>query len=238
MTALEKAANTINTNDADKNDDDTETIAYTASSDKKVLASSITKNFQKQYKEAKLLLSAQSSDSAGIDVASKIGESAITPINHYFKFSVFSAKGSKVTDIAETNLEKSGYGLWTNDGDVEINPTTSSSIKGVIICMGDVKFGSNVKSFEGLIVCGGKVYIDHNMDFVANEEVIKSVLRICEDNQDEVKYKQVLMLFRSYGGDEENEDLLTEDAGESTKTISTIQYEDILEFSNWKKNVD
>jgi hypothetical protein len=104
--------------------------------------------------------------------------------------------------------------------------------------MGDVKFGANVKSFEGLIVCGGKVYIDHNMDFVANEEVIKSVLRICEDNQDEVKYKQVLMLFRSYGGDEENEDLLTEDAGESTKTISTIQYEDILEFSNWKKNVD
>jgi hypothetical protein len=238
MTALEKAANTINSNDSDKNEDGTETIAYSESSDKKVLASNITTNFQKQYKEAKLLLSAQSSDSAGVEVASKIGESAITPINHYFKFSVFSATGSKVKNIAETNLEKSGYGLWTNDGDVEINPSKSTSLKGVIICMGDVKFGSNVKSFEGLIVCGGKIVIDHSMDFIANEEVIKSVLRICEDNQDEVKYKQVLMLFRSYGGDEENEDLLTESAGESTKTISTIQYEDILEFSNWKKNVD
>jgi hypothetical protein len=243
MTALEKAANTINSNDSDKNEDGTETIAYSetgelSSEAKSVLATNITKNFQKQYKEAKLLLSAQSSDSAGVEVASKIGESAITPINHYFKFSVFGATGSKVKNIAETNLEKSGYGLWTNDGDVEINPSKSTSLKGVIICMGDVKFGSNVKSFEGLIVCGGKIVIDHSMDFIANEEVIKSVLRICEDNQDEVKYKQVLMLFRSYGGDEENEDLLTESAGESTKTISTIQYEDILEFSNWKKNVD
>jgi hypothetical protein len=53
-----------------------------------------------------------------------------------------------------------------------------------------------------------------------------------------VKYKEALMLFRSYGGDEEQTGLKDEDDAESTRTINTVQYEDILEFSNWKKNVD
>ena len=186
----------------------------------------------------KLLLTTQSKDSTGVEVAHDIAESAITPINYFFKFSLFGTN-LKIDDISNKNVEQSGYGIWTNKGDVTITESDGVNIKGMIICRGDVKFDSKVKSFEGIIVTGGKIYVDHDMDFVANEEVIKGLLRTCEDNRKEKpEYEQILKLFRSYGGNESQDELTNLDNSESATNISTVQFADILEFSNWKKNVD
>ena len=45
------------------------------------------------------------------------------------------------------------------------------------------------------------------------------------------------ILFRSYGGDESQTDITLNDDTENARTITTIQFGDILEFVNWKKNV-
>ena len=77
------------------------------------------------------------------------------------------------------------------------------------------------------------------MDFIANQEVVKSVLRVCEDNAKDSNtlYRTALGLFRSYGGDESQTDITLNDDTENARTITTIQFGDILEFVNWKKNV-
>ena len=247
--ALLAAADTINKNDAVKAGETVdengnvvkaaETINTNTNWGNGVtLAASVTQNLQSQYREMKLLLTTQSKDSTGVEVAHDIAESAITPINYFFKFSLFGTN-LKIDDISNKNVEKSGYGIWTNKGDVTITESDGVNIKGMIICRGDVKFDSKVKSFEGIIVTGGKIYVDHDMDFVANEEVIKGLLRTCEENRKEKpEYEQILKLFRSYGGNESQDELTNLDNSESATNISTVQFADILEFSNWKKNVD
>lgn len=237
--ALIQAADRINENEDKKGSESTK-ISGAESAAGSVLSTTVTNKLRNQYKEMKLLLTNQSVDATSVEVAHTIGESAITPINHFFKFSVFEASGSVIKDVEIPNLEKSGYGLWVSDDDVKVDASKSgSAMKGIVICKGDVTFGANVDSFEGIIVSGGKIIINQNMDFIANEEVVKSVLRICENHMDDsnTMYRQVLSLFRSYGGDEDQDDI-KEDNSEGTKSISTIQFEDILEFSNWKKNVD
>lgn len=253
VSALIAAADAINEKDAEQVESDgtttpakTITIASDASgnvtaSEKQRVSLAVSNNLRKQYKEMKLLLSASSSDSVGVEVASQIDESAITPINHFFKFSVFDAANSKITDKTIENLDKSGYGVWLNEGDVKVGNDGSGkkALKGIVICKGDVTFGTEVSSFEGIIVTGGKIIVTHDIDFIANEEVIKSVLRICEDNSATGnEYEQILSLFRSYSGGENDNTTVNVDHSESTKTISTIQFEDIIEFSNWKKNVN
>lgn len=239
--ALVQAAERINENEDAKGSDATK-ITGAESASGNVLSTTVTNRLRNQYKEMKLLLTNQSTDATSVEVAHTIGESAITPINHFFKFSVFNASGSVIKDVAVTNLEKSGYGLWINEGDIEVKPKSGSgtALKGIIIAKGDVTFDAGISSFEGIIISGGKIKIGHNMDFIANEEVVKSVLRICENHKDDSNklYRQALTLFRGYGGDEDQEGIVNEDNSEGTKTISTIQFEDILEFSNWKKNVD
>lgn len=251
--ALLAAADVINQNDAVKSGDETvdesgnpikarETIEITDSNGNKkskeswgdgaTLAGNVTRNFQNQYREMKLLLTTQSKDSTGVEVAHEMDESAITPINYFFKFSAMD-------EFSEKNVEQSGYGIWTSKGDVTISNSVGKNIKGMIICMGDVKFDTNVESFEGIIVTGGKIYVDHDMDFIANEEVIKGLLRTCEEHRKEnIKYAKILKLFRNYGGNEAQDELTNLDNSESATNISTVQFADILEFSNWKKNVD
>lgn len=239
--ALTTAADQINDNDKNKSADSSSvgnTINYNATSSGAVLSAQVTTNLQAQYKEMKLLLSNESSDATGVQVAHALEDSAITPINHYFDFTLFDGANSEVKDIELPNLKKSGYGLWTSDGDITITASEAKSYKGVIICKGDVRFDANVTGFEGIIVTGGKIIIDHNMDFIANEEVVKSVLRICEDNKNDPQYKQALFLFRNYGSDADVTNTTKKDNTESAVKISTVQFEDILEFKNWKKNVD
>ena len=116
-------------------------------------------------------------------------------------------------------------------------------LKGLIICKGDVTFDKDVTGFEGLIVSGGKIKIDHSMNLSANPEIIKSILRECDESQKHGKSSsknlfEICELFQRYQSiyvDPNNNDAIDV---ESTKSISAVQFEDILAFDNWKKNVD
>ncbi len=235
--ALLAAANRINYGEEAKGESGDKIVADT-STPGAVLSTAVTNKLRNQYKEMKLLLTNQESNATYVEVAHTIGESAITPINHYFKFTAFA--NSEVKDCNQTNLDDSGYGMWLNEGDITLTASEAgTSYKGIIICKGDVKFDENISNFEGLIVSGGKVIIDHNMDFVANQEVVKSILRICEENANgnNPLYRQALALFRSYGGDESQDDITIEENLKDAKSVATIQFDDILEFANFRKNV-
>lgn len=272
--ALVQAAYRINTNEEEKGKDDsvtTEKVADATNKTGTALSREVTNALRDQYKEMKLLLSASSADSDGVALAHTIKDSAITPINYYFKFSNFDKdkytviekkdeSGNVISKTEKDNVIKTvnsdwidkkgfantGYAVYLSSGDVEVKrqSSTSGAVKGIVIAKGDVTFDGNgndsVDSFEGIIVSGGKIIVDHNMDFIANEEIVKSILRTCEDgyttNGD--VYSQMLSLFRSYGGSESSDQVTTDENYETTRSISTIQFEDILEFKNWKKNVD
>ncbi len=211
-----------------------------ASAKRAALSQEVTRGMQEQYKEMKLLLSTQSSDSEGVALAHIIKDSAITPINYYFKFSSFDKYSSDLADKKDEDFAGSGYGIWLSDEDIKIEKQKGSgNVKGIVIAKGDVTFDQNVNSFEGIIISGSKIIVDHSVDFVANEEIVKSILRICEDKRANGNiYDHILSLFRSYGGDESTNDTKVDKNYETTRTISTIQFEDIVEFNNWKKNVE
>lgn len=233
--ALVQAAENINKSE-DAKGDAGDVIQNASQVSSNVLSTTITNKLRNQYKEMKLLLTNQDTNSTDVELAHTISESAITPINHYFKFSAFKNLGK----YTSTNLDGSGYGMWLSDEDIKITADDAgTTYKGLIISKGDVTFDENVSDFEGIIVSGGKIVIDHDMDFVANQEVVKSVLRICEENARSTDpiYKQALALFRSYGGNESQDDINLERNYKNAKSIATIQFEDILEFANWKKNV-
>ncbi|MBO5468529.1 MAG: hypothetical protein J6A03_02115 [Lachnospiraceae bacterium] len=205
-------------------------------------ATSITTKLQSQYKEMKWLLSNKNADSKLVNQAHTIAESEMTPINHFFKFDLLK-------DSTLRYLE-SGYGIWISDADVEVDAKLGNktfakgNVKGVIICKGDVTFTKDVNSFEGLIVTGSKIKIDHSMDLTSNSEIVKSVLRECDESQ---KYKEsapakdlsaVCKLFRGFTSTYKKPTESGEVATESMKSISAIQFEDILSFKNWMKNVE
>ena len=100
------------------------------------------------------------------------GEGAITPINYYMNYDMFAdimanypADLSAHTPggINPDNLDLGQYKIYASENDITIdggNPTTNppQEITGIIVTKGDVYF-KNVSQFNGLIICGGKVYI-------------------------------------------------------------------------------
>lgn len=223
-----------------------------------VLATNVSAKLQDQYKEMKWLLTNSSTNGEFVTEAHTLKEEVITPINHYFDYSLVNSSNSKYCAL------ECGYGVWVSDGDVEIGAQTfkigsnsgtyatsfkGGKVRGIVIAKGDVTFTDDVNEFEGLIVTGGKIIIDNfdkingktSMSFLANEEVVKTVLRECDSSRGESKSKNfgfVCDIFRQF----ESQYVAPEESGdtptESMKSISAIQFEDILSFRNWKKNVD
>lgn len=204
----------------------------------------ITKGLQKEYKEMKMLLKSDSTNAAAVQNAYDADEGNITPINYYFNF-------EGLNDITETkdrgnikakNKMKSGYVVFLGEDDVKVSADTSDGrVKGIVLCKGDVTFDTNVKEFEGLIVAGGKILVQHSIDFVANQEIIKSVLRECDESQYISGSKDlsgICKLFRHYVPSAAPSSTTPGSNVESMKSITAVQYEDILAFKNWKKNVD
>jgi len=207
---------------------------YSYSGDNGVLASKVTTELQSQYKEMRWMLTTTSRDYDGVTDAHAMGESDITPINYFFYF-------NKIAAAEGTEELSSGYKVWISDESLTISD--KGDLKGLIICKGDVVFGKDVESFEGLIVSGGKIKIDHSMTVSSNEEIIKSILRECDESQKYGKNSnknlfKICELFQKYQSiyvDENNKDAIDV---VTTKNISAVQFEDILAFDNWKKNVD
>ena len=200
--------------------------------------------YESHYNYVKwVLMDLSAADSEAIYVENLVndrGEASITPINRYFNFNKITATTSIRPKMFDTdngsdvlNLN-SGYSVWVG-GDLAINDYDGDGIvRGIILSKGDVTFDSSVVKFEGLIVSGGKIYINNQLTTMsANAEVCKAILRECQlDGSDNAKF--VLSLFKGYE-DSENENT---EVSTDTKTIDAIDYSDVVRYDNWMKNVE
>lgn len=187
---------------------------------------------------------------------SSFGVGSITPINRYINIRLVQSDSGTIGDLRparanETGNEpgvlklESGYSVWVNNGvasgpgdnDYVTVSTTKADgvVKGIVITKGDVYFDTSVTSFEGLIVAGGKVYINNNLStFTASPEICRAIIRECQLSSDD-KCKYLLSLFKGYE-DSSIEDLTQ--PGTDKRTIDTIEYSDVVSFDNWMKNVE
>ena len=189
------------------------------------------------------------------------GEASITPINRFVNVDKIPADNSvnisispadpSVVSTSETADHMlpldSGYRVWVDDGrtssdgvstiTIEGASDTDNTVRGIIVTKGDVVFGKNVTTFEGLIIAGGKVVIDEKVQQItASPEICKTILRECMLSKD-ADAKEVLKIFKGY---ENFADLTSgEDASDTdAKKIQNIDYSDVVSFDNWMKNVD
>ena len=206
--------------------------------EKTVYAKNLTSKLQKEYKEMKMLLTNKPGSNISVETAYTADEGTITPINFYFNFLGLNGI-SNSSAKAKTNM-KSGYKVFLGEGDVEVKAETGKTqVKGIVICKGDVTFDSNIKEFEGLIVSGGKIIVNHSINFVSNPEIIKSVLRECDESVgtgNDLSY--ISKMFRQYVSESTAPTPDSSSNIVSMRSVSAVQYEDILAFKNWKKNVD
>ena len=181
------------------------------------------------------------------------GDSSITPINRYLNYNVInegfslSSVGADKEDGSNNNgiiKLQSGYSVWVSNDDVTIKDTDGDgTVRGIVITKGDVYFDASadngVKNFEGLIVAGGKVFINQTnsiVNIVSSSEICRTVIKECQllGDADE-DAKKFLSLFKGY----ENSSI--EGAGVATSTdvtIDRIDYSNVVSFSNWMKNVE
>lgn len=160
----------------------------------------------------------------------------ITPINYYLDF-------SKITGDAMANGVKVGnMYVWISDGDVTVKAPsgTNGKVQGLIIAKGDVNFADDpaiandqITRFEGLVVSGSKIKVDHCMEFVANAEIVKAILQIAETTEGNAvdDYSGICEIFKDYEANSEGSD---PDAAH----VGNIEIGDILQYQNWKKNVE
>ena len=244
--------------------DASELINNTSEDGSPLLAMKVSDKLQERYKKMRVMLTDSTPDSEKENLLKKATETTITPINTYFDFSVFDAKipgttnkwleftGQKVNDRGDgfttdgavdgAIILQSNYHIYASEGDVKVKDDDSDGkVMGVVVCKGDVTFDDNVKEFHGLIVSGGKIKVDkQNINFIANHEVVKAVLDECSSttSRDLEKLHYFAKLFRDYSDKISSlEDPSTEDAS-SMKNVSSVEYEDVLGFDNWRKNVN
>lgn len=179
---------------------------------------------------------------------SDYGDASITPINRFMNFDVIksntdikpnisgSDNGTNVLDLA------SGYSVWVSNESVtvEARDGDGGAVRGMVISKKDVEFASNVTSFEGIIIAGGKVYVNRNLiNMTASAEICRAILRECQLSDDE-NCETVLNLFKDYEISEDDTTTDPDDTASDTdaKTIDNIDYSDVVHFSNWMKNVE
>lgn len=210
-----------------------------------------------------------STDNGGL--ASTYGEASITPINYYMNFD----KITNTTDIypgnaADNNdhvLDLGGqYRIWVSNSDVHVKADPNSSVKntvnGIIITKGDVYFDNvpstasqkdkdeEVKNFNGIIISGGKIYVNGNQTNINATPLCRQMINACINAASEVttdssgnasftknakNAQLVLSLFKNYEG------LVNTTPKAETndmKSITSIDYDDVLRYENWMKNVN
>lgn len=152
----------------------------------------------------------------------------VTPINHYLDF-------SKITGSAMDGVQIGNAYVWISDGDVTVSTPAGSNgkILGLIIAKGDVNFTDDtLKRFEGLVVSGSKIKVNHRMDFVANPEIVKTILRTADATRgnDVGDYSGICEIFKDYSANADG-------SGPEGTDVGNIELGDILRYNNWKKNV-
>lgn len=152
----------------------------------------------------------------------------VTPINHYLDM-------NKISGSAMNGVQIGNAYVWISDGDVTIDTPagTNGKILGLVIAKGDVTFADNTLTrFEGLIVSGSKIKVNHRMDFVANPEIVKTILRTADATKGNAvgDYSGICEIFKDYSADMGGD-------GPDGTDVGNIELGDILQYSNWKKNV-
>ena len=221
----------------------------------------VSSALQKHYKELRLLLTDKPTVSDAKNLVDSSDETSITPINTYFDYSnlnqSFDKSFQKVDNegkLQDANVAtdvkidyeakgsiilQSNYQIFESEKDVVVKDyDNDGKVMGVVICKGDVTFDSNVREFHGLIVSGGKIkVVDQNINFVANREIVKAVLEECSTSS-ESKLQNFALLFRSYSDKIAASGSSSPEVISSMKSVSSVEYEDVLGFNNWRKNVD
>ncbi len=172
------------------------------------------------------------------DVVKVYGEDSLTPINKYMAFENFANKPLASFEVKNYVLNADGdsgvtYRLWATESDVEI--TGIENVTGIIITKGDVSFGDDVKTFTGMIVSGGKIYVGKNMTSIsAAPATCREILRQCMRSEaSECQY--FLKLFKEYE-DVAGDSSLTPGEG-SAVGIDTVGFSDVVSIDNWMKSV-
>ena len=178
------------------------------------------------YKKIKNYLKLSLSADETTELAKEEKKEYDTPIVSYFNFT------DALGEISE-KLPKSGYYIISSDSDLTIDGIGNNGVAmGVILCRGNVTFANNIKEFHGLIVSSGKIKIDHDINIVANHEIVKAVIDECKKTEKD----DFLKIFKDdYGAKAANKpdkDIVP------LKDVSSLQYEDILGYDNFNKNVD
>ncbi len=174
------------------------------------------------------------SESAGTVDLTTINSSSITPINYYIDMSKVNLSGWSNGKAVGTSY------VWVSDDDITVTaPTgTNGKVTGMIITKGDVIFDNSsankVTRFEGIIIAGGKIKANYSMSFVSNPELMKTILRTADataGNTGSDDLSALCKIFRDY----------TPDSGSTetgTTNVGNIEIGDILQYVNWKKNVE
>lgn len=198
------------------------------------------------------------------DLVKKYGEDAITPINRYMQFANIGVEtqgktedGKKVSDVKNYVVNGgsdngTAYRIWASEDDIvvtdeyvttvidETGNSTQKTVKnanvtGIIITKGDVTFSDNVKSFTGMIIAGGKVYVGKNMTNISSASATcREILRQCASS-DEAECVYFVNVFKEYSSTEKSEGEASVD--ENKVGIDTISYTDVVSVQNWIKNV-
>lgn len=211
------------------------------------------------------------------------GTDSLTPLNNYFNFDKIVASdpdcSNHPTKVEPRDLKLSPvsaggsyayseYKVWLGYDDVHVsceNALENGTITGIIITKGDVYFdeytGSNsyktVKNFNGIIISGGKVFINNNITNISSSDLCKTIINQCMvkakdvSSTDATKKAQALAAVKVLETFKEYEDtgahyraiyddpsLATLDEAPGTKKITNIDYSDVIRYNNWMRNVD
>ena len=223
-------------------------------------------NLHYQYNKATLKDLAEGSDEADFvdQMISQNGDGGITPINYYMNYDKLTSDlYIKPADLGfgsdSYQVYVSGKSTGTTDADdnrvvIDGSGMTNNEVTGLVIARGDVYF-KNVKKFNGLIMTGGKVYIDSSSTIssinasllcknIINELISKAsqydVAKGAEhaDNKEAVNAIKVLEVFKAYSSIAESAMAGDYKTNSDTKDITNIDYSDLIRYNNWMKDVE
>jgi hypothetical protein len=157
---------------------------------------------------------------------------SLTPLTKYIDFEQIFKSNISI-NATET---KTGSVIVVNTGDVSISSSAANgSLQGMIICGGNVTFDSSVKSFKGMIITGGKLICNSSVNISSDASYMENLLNTCAKSGD----ADLTMLTKDGGLLLTYEAVAEESSTEGTAvSISDIDYNDIVEVQNWKKNVE
>ncbi len=213
----------------------------------------VSSELQSEYNMVKYLLSISPTADDKTKVSKKLDENKhYSPIERYVNASAVAALPAATLT---GKLLPNGYKVWAGDGDVLIDESNGIG-QGLVIAKGDVTFASTMHSFYGLVISGGKIIVDHSMNFFADPAIIREILRQCAaltgDSVAQGIYKCIKdpeeVKIGESGGTGASDPTTTEepvgsniytDATDSLdRDITDVSYVDVISFTNWKKNVE